>query len=78
MEPVRYLKHLLFSFGIVQNFRPYSRPFKATVENSYLNRFDVEWSQLTKNVQDLKIGLKMAIGPPYYVLRQFVYTSNLE
>ena len=68
----------MFSFGLVQNFEPFSRPFRATVEKSYLVQFDVELSQLSKNVQDLKIGLKMAIGPPYYVLRQFVYTSNLE
>ena len=34
------LPHVLF--WVVQNFRPFSRPFKATVENSYLNKFDVE------------------------------------
>ena len=60
---IELLDYLLFSFGIVQNFRPFSRPFKATVENSYLNEFDVEWSQLSKNVRDLKIGRKIAIGP---------------
>ena len=53
---IELLDYLLFSFGIMQNFRSISRPFRTTVENSYLNKFDVELSQLSKNVRDLKIG----------------------
>ena len=46
----------MFSFGLVQNFEPFSRPFRGTVEKSYLVQFDVELSQLFKTVRDLKIG----------------------
>ena len=52
------------SFGIMQKFRPFSRPFRPTVEKNYLVNFGAKSSQLFKNVQDLKIGRKMAIGPP--------------
>ena len=50
----------MFSFGLVQNFEPFSRPFRATVEKSYLVQFDVELSQLFKTVRDLKIGQTLA------------------
>ena len=53
------LPHVLF--WIVQNFRAFSRPFRATVEKSYLYQFGVEWSQLFKTVRNLKIGWTLAI-----------------
>ena len=34
------LPHVLF--WVVQNFRPFSRPFRATIEKSYKNQFGVE------------------------------------
>ena len=50
----------MFSFGLVQNFEPFSQPFRGTVEKSYLVQFDVELSQLFKTVRDLKIGQTLA------------------
>ena len=50
----------MFSFELMQNFGPFSRPFRTTVEKSYLVQFDVELSQLFKTVQDLKIGQTLA------------------
>ena len=51
----------------MQNFKAILRLFIVSIENSYWNKFDVEWSQLSKTVRELKIGQKMAIGPSYYI-----------
>ena len=49
----------------MQKFRPFSRPFRPTVEKNYLVNFGAKSSQLFKNVQDLKIGRILANGPRY-------------
>ena len=57
---IELMAYLVFSFGVVQNFRAFSRPFRATVEKNYLHQFDVEWSKLFRTGRNLKIGSGLA------------------
>ena len=52
------LEITVFSFGVmqkVQNFRANAGPFRPTLEKNLWNHFDLESSQLSKNVRNLKI-----------------------
>ena len=64
---IEMLELQLFSFGVMQNFRPFSRPFRPTVEQNGKNELDLILSKLSKTVRDLKIGQSLAIGPRYFM-----------
>ena len=53
---IEMLELQLFSFGVMQNFRPFSLPFRPTVEQNGKNELDLNLSKLSKTVRDLKIG----------------------
>ena len=60
-----FLIYLMFSYGIRQNYRSNWRPLNSGLEKIDWNDFNLEWSQLFKHVQNLKVKHTLANGPPY-------------
>ena len=73
------LEITVFSFGVmqkVQNFRANSGPFRPTLEKNVWNNFDLESSQLSKNVRNLKIWHILAFWTTLkYTLLWYTITS---
>ena len=51
----------------VQNFRANAGPFRPTLEKNVWNNFDLESSQLSKNVRNLKIWHILAFWTTLYL-----------
>ena len=46
----------MFSFGVAQKFRAFSRPLNTILEGNAFNNFSLKCPQLPKTVRNLKIG----------------------